>query len=134
MEKDIDRIPKNQDTDIVIRVDDFGGKAGLTIREFVRSERYTGFTKAGTRISAEHFKSFKEAINSIKEEDFMVSAEALEAAKKYQESKSEKQAQTPQSQPKQHAQTTQEQTQKKEEKTQASKKKAKAENYEELEM
>jgi len=74
MEKDIDRIPKNQETDIVIRVDDFGGKRGLTIREFVKSERYTGFTKAGTRIPAEHFKSFKAAINSIDEKEL---AEAL---------------------------------------------------------
>lgn len=69
MEKDIDRIQKNPDTDIVIRIDDFGGKVGLTIREFVKSERYTGFTKAGTRIPAEHFKAFKAAINSIDEKD-----------------------------------------------------------------
>ncbi len=69
MEKDIDRIAKNPDTDIVIRVDDFGGKRGLTIREFVKSERYTGFTKAGTRIPADKFKVFKEAINSIDEKD-----------------------------------------------------------------
>jgi len=71
MEKDIDRIPKNPDTDIVIRVDDFGGKRGVTIREFVRSERYTGFTKAGTRIPAEMFSKFKEAINSIDEKELL---------------------------------------------------------------
>lgn len=69
MEKDIDRIPKNPDTDIVIRIDDFGGRTGLTIREFVKSDRYTGFTKAGTRIPAEQFKNFKTAINSINESD-----------------------------------------------------------------
>ncbi len=69
MEKDIDRIPKNQETDIIIRVDDFGGKRGITIREFVKSERYTGFTKAGTRIPAEYFKAFKAAINSIDEKE-----------------------------------------------------------------
>lgn len=69
MEKDIDRIQKNQETDIVIRIDDFNGKKGLTIREFVKSERYTGFTKAGTRIPAEKFKLFKQAINSIDEKD-----------------------------------------------------------------
>lgn len=74
MDKDIDRIPKNQETDIVIRVDDFGGKRGLTIREFVKSERYTGFTKAGTRIPAEYFKAFKQAINSIDEKEL---AEAI---------------------------------------------------------
>jgi len=71
MEKDVDRIPKNADTDIIIRVDDFGGKRGVTIREFVRGERYTGFTKAGTRIPAEHFKVFKAAINSIDENEIM---------------------------------------------------------------
>jgi len=74
MEKDIDRIPKNPDTDIVIRVDDFGGRRGITIREFVRGERYIGFTKAGTRIPAEHFKAFKAAINSIDEKELMEAA------------------------------------------------------------
>ena len=70
MEKDIDKIPKNAETDIVIRIDDFGGRPGLTIREFVKSERYTGFTKAGTRIPEDQFENFKKAINSINIEDF----------------------------------------------------------------
>lgn len=35
MEKDIAKIQKNSETDIVIRVDDYGGKTGVTIREFV---------------------------------------------------------------------------------------------------
>ena len=69
MEKEIDRIPKNPETDIIIRIDEFNGKRGLTIREFVKSERYQGFTKAGTRIPADKFKIFKEAINSIDEKD-----------------------------------------------------------------
>jgi len=69
MEKDIAKIPKNSDTDIVVRIDDFGGKVGVTIREFVKSDRYTGFTKAGTRISAENFSAFKDAINSIDEKE-----------------------------------------------------------------
>jgi len=75
MEKDIDKIPKNQDTDIIVRIDDFGGKRGLTIREFVRSERYTGFTKAGTRIPADKFILFKKIINSIDEKDLEMSEE-----------------------------------------------------------
>ena len=69
MEKDIGKIKKNEIADIVIRVDDFGGKRGLTIREFVTSDRYTGFTKAGVRISAGDFPKFKEMINSVSEED-----------------------------------------------------------------
>ncbi len=72
MEKDIGKIPKNPNTDIVVRIDDFGGRRGLTIREFVSGERYTGFTKAGTRIPAEHFSKFKEMINSISEDDMKV--------------------------------------------------------------
>ena len=81
MEKDIDRIQKSNDTDIVIRIDDFGGKRGVTIREFVKSDRYSGFTKAGTRIPADKFKVFKAAINSIKEEDLESPADQLEPGK-----------------------------------------------------
>ena len=65
MEKDIGKIPKNDTSEIVVRIDDFGGNRGLTIREFVTSERYTGFTKAGVRIKAEDFLKFREMINSI---------------------------------------------------------------------
>jgi hypothetical protein len=76
MEKDIGKLSKNDQTDIIIRVDDFGGKRGLTIREFVTSDRYTGFTKAGTRISAENFSKFKEMINSISEAEMKEAPES----------------------------------------------------------
>jgi len=69
MEKDIGKISKNDTTDIVIRLDEFGDRKGITIREFVTSERYTGFTKSGVKIPASDFKKFKEMINSINEED-----------------------------------------------------------------
>lgn len=69
MEKEIGKINKRDDTDILIRIDDFADKRGLTIREFVTSERYTGFTKAGVRILAKDFPKFKEMINSIPDED-----------------------------------------------------------------
>ena len=65
MEKDIGKIKKNDITDIVVRIDDFGGKPGLTIREFTTSDNYTGFTKSGTRIPADKFLEFREMINSI---------------------------------------------------------------------
>ena len=57
MEKDFGKIKKNDNTDIVVRVDDFGGKPGLTIREFVTGVDggYKGFTKSGTRIPADKF-------------------------------------------------------------------------------
>jgi len=69
MEKDIGRIKKNDNTDIVIRIDDFGGRTGLTIREFTKSNTYTGFTKSGTRIPLESIDEFKKIINSINQED-----------------------------------------------------------------
>jgi hypothetical protein len=74
MEKDIGKIKKNAQTDIVVRIDDFGGKPGLTIREFTNSETYKGFTKSGTRIPAESFQQFKEMINSIDDSTFSSSS------------------------------------------------------------
>jgi hypothetical protein len=91
MEKDIGKIQKNDQSDIIIRIDDFGGKRGLTIREFVTSERYTGFTKAGVRIQASDFPKFKEMINSIAEEEMKdpdtSDQETLDEAKAPEESK-----------------------------------------------
>jgi len=84
MEKEIGKLTKNDTTEIVIRVDDFGGKRGLTIREFVTSERYTGFTKAGVRISPENFKKFKEMIDSVSEEEMNEKVETEEEPKKEQ--------------------------------------------------
>lgn len=69
MEKDIGKISKNANTDIIIRIDDFAGKKGVTIREFVTGDRYTGFTKSGVKIMAADFPKFKEMINSITGED-----------------------------------------------------------------
>ncbi len=69
MEKDIGKIKKNDFTDIIIRLDDFGGRPGVTIREFVTGDRYTGFTKAGVKIHAADFPKFKEMIDSIDDKD-----------------------------------------------------------------
>jgi hypothetical protein len=71
MEKDIGRIAKNSGTDILVRIDDFGGRAGVTIREFVNESPsgYKGFTKAGTRIPVDKFLEFRELINSINLEE-----------------------------------------------------------------
>lgn len=84
MEKDIGKIKKNDTTDVVLRIDDFGGRKGLTIREFVTSDRYTGFTKAGVRISAADFLNFRELINSINLEDLKEEASS-EKSKEQQE-------------------------------------------------
>ena len=78
MEKDIGKINKNDRADIIIRVDDFGGRKGVTIREFVTSEKYTGFTKSGVRILATDFPKFKEMINSITNTDLKEEAKPEE--------------------------------------------------------
>jgi hypothetical protein len=78
MEKDIGKIRKNDTSEIVIRVDDFGGRKGLT------SDRYTGFTKAGVRILGADFESFKEMINSVTSEDMAQSEDESSEPKEKQ--------------------------------------------------
>ena len=89
MEKDIGKIKKNENTDVVVRIDDYGGKVGVTIREFVTGEKYTGFTKAGTRISADNFLAFRELVNSINLEELKneVKNEIKEKPKKRKQKK-----------------------------------------------
>ncbi len=65
MDEEVGRIKKNDTTEIVIKVDDYGGQKGITIREFLTSEKYTGFTKQGTRIPAEKWEEFKELVNTV---------------------------------------------------------------------
>jgi len=91
MDKDIGKINKNANTDIVVRVDAFGGKPGVTIREFVTGEGYTGFTKAGTRIPADKFLEFKELINAIDVND--LKAEASEVPKEKAKTEKKEEAQ-----------------------------------------
>ena len=66
MDEEIGRVKKSDTTDVVVRVDDFGGKRGVTIREYLTSEKYTGFTKQGTRIPAEKWEEFKAVVNKVK--------------------------------------------------------------------
>ncbi len=89
MEKDIGKINKNDITDIVIRIDDFADRKGVTIREFITSERYTGFTKSGVKIQAPDFEKFKEMINSITEEDMKEEPKEESSEEKASEEKKE---------------------------------------------
>ncbi len=82
MEKDLGKIKKNEQTDIIIRLDDFGGKVGLTIREFTTSERYTGFTKSGTRIPLESLEDFKQIVNSIDEKEAKTIPDSIQPEEK----------------------------------------------------
>ncbi len=96
MEKDFGKIKKNDSTDIIIRIDDFGGKPGLTIREFTTSDKYTGFTKSGTRIPADSFKDFRTIINSIDENEL---AKKPETSKEESNTTEEKPAKKPKKKP-----------------------------------
>jgi len=89
MEKDFGKIAKNSSTEIVVRLDDFGGKPGITIREFTNDPRtgYKGFTKSGTRIPAEKFLEFREIINSISLDEINAAAAAASEAKPKKETK-----------------------------------------------
>jgi hypothetical protein len=92
MEKDIGKIKKNETTDIVVRIDNFGGKPGLTIREFVTSDRYTGFSKSGTRIPPESFEDFKNIINSINKDMFEISEDQQQKLPKSESKEEHKEA------------------------------------------
>ena len=78
MEKDIGSVPKSDAIKIMIQISDFEGNLGLTIREYVESDKYTGFTKSGTKIPAKQFEKFKALINSINPEDLKSEEELKE--------------------------------------------------------
>ncbi len=95
MDKDIGKINKGEYqgtvTDIVVGVKEYNGRVGVDIREFVASEKYTGPTKKGLRIPAEHFEAFKKMINSISEDDLKADAPTEAPAEKPAEQPKEKQ-------------------------------------------
>lgn len=69
MEKEFGRIKKNDTTEIVVKADDFGGQPGVTIREFVTSDRYTGFTKNGTKVPKDRWADFVKVLGEVKFEE-----------------------------------------------------------------
>ena len=73
MEKEIGKIPKGEYqgtiTEIIVGLKEYNGKTGVDIREFTKSENYTGPTKKGLRIPADKFEDFKKIINSINASD-----------------------------------------------------------------
>ena len=64
-EKEVGRIKKTNSTSVVIRINEFQGEAGVDIREFVETSKYTGLTKKGTRIPKSKWPEFKELINKV---------------------------------------------------------------------
>ncbi len=62
---EIGRIRKNDTTEIVVQKTEFRGSVGIDIREYVTSERYTGWSKNGIRIPVEKWKDFKEILDKV---------------------------------------------------------------------
>lgn len=65
MEEEIGRIRKNESTEVVIRKTEFRGSVGVDIREYLTSERYTGWSKNGVRIPIELWPEFKAILDRV---------------------------------------------------------------------
>jgi hypothetical protein len=62
---EIGRIRKNDTTEIVVQKNEFRGSVGIDIREYVTSDRYTGWSKNGIRISIDKWKEFKAILDMV---------------------------------------------------------------------
>jgi hypothetical protein len=59
------RLRKNDTTEIVVQKTEFRGSVGIDIREYVTSERYTGWSKNGIRIPVEKWQDFREILGKV---------------------------------------------------------------------
>jgi hypothetical protein len=62
---EIGRVRRNETTEVVIRKTEFKGTVGIDIREYVTSEKYTGWSKNGLRIPVDQWKTFKEVLDRV---------------------------------------------------------------------
>jgi hypothetical protein len=62
---EIGRVHKNETTEIVVRKTEFKGSVGIDIREYVTSEKYTGWSKNGLRIPVDQWKAFKDILDKV---------------------------------------------------------------------
>jgi len=62
---ELGRIKKNETTEIVVQKTEFRGSLGIDIREYVTSQRYTGWSKNGIRIPIEKWKEFKDILDMV---------------------------------------------------------------------
>ncbi len=59
------RIRKNPSTEIVIRIVEYKGTSGLDIREYVTSDRYTGWSKSGIRFPLDQIDKLREILDTV---------------------------------------------------------------------
>jgi hypothetical protein len=62
---EIGRMRKNDTTEIVVQKTEYKGSVGIDVREYVTSERYTGWSKNGIRIPVEKWMDFKEILDRV---------------------------------------------------------------------
>lgn len=62
---EIGRMKKNETTEIVVQKTEYKGSMGIDIREYVTSDRYTGWSKNGIRISVDKWKEFKSILDKV---------------------------------------------------------------------
>jgi len=62
---EIGRLRKNETTEVVVQKTEFHGSVGIDVREYVTSERYTGWSKNGIRIPVEKWQDFKEILDKV---------------------------------------------------------------------
>jgi pimeloyl-CoA synthetase len=65
---EIGRLRKNESTEIIVQRTEYRGSVGIDIREYVTSDRYTGWSKNGIRIPVEKWQDFKEILDKAGEE------------------------------------------------------------------
>ena len=62
---EVGRVRKNETTEVVVRKTEFKGTVGIDIREYVTSEKYTGWSKNGLRIPVDQWMAFKEVLDRV---------------------------------------------------------------------
>ena len=62
---EIGRMRKNDTTEIVVQKTEYKGSVGIDVREYVTSERYTGWSKNGIRIPVEKWMDFKAILDRV---------------------------------------------------------------------
>jgi len=63
----IAEIEKNSETTIVFSLTDFKGNRYVDVREFLKSDTYTGFTKKGLRFRAEMLDTFIGSLEKVRD-------------------------------------------------------------------
>ena len=64
-EIELGRIKKSESIDIVIRKTVYKGETGIDIREYIKSDRYIGWSKNGVRILLKDWLDFKKILDSV---------------------------------------------------------------------